>query len=167
MTRIRFVPILVTAIVTLLVLFGGWEYYQKFNVVDPLTQQLNKIHGVKSSNVVAGTPNVVSVTLGNVPDLQTTYKNIEQMAQTSLHGSLQIRISGTPDARLKQEYEDIMPTVMQGMANGNYSEMIQGVTKMTQQAGITSHVTMDSQDIFLQMSDGSKNLYSVIPLKTP
>jgi uncharacterized membrane protein (UPF0136 family) len=155
MSRIRLVPIVLVAIVSLAILFGGWQFYQRYSVVKPLQTDLRTIKGVKSLDVQPGNPNAINVTLGTV--------EILKKAQQELHGPVTISVSGNSNSALKKEYEDIQPTLMEGVAKGNFTEMIAKVTQMSKDKGIQARVTMDSQDIFVQMSKGKNHLYSILP----
>ncbi|QQE76769.1 hypothetical protein [Alicyclobacillus sp. SO9] len=165
MSRIRVVPIILVAIVALAILFGGFQFYQHYNVVSPVQTDLQKVSGVKSVQIVTGSPTSVDIKLNKVSDLQSTYKEISKKASNELNSSVKIHISDNASPALQKEYENIFPVLSEGIAKGNYTEMIAQVTKTAASHGIQTKVTMDAQDVFVQMTKGSHYLYKVVPYK--
>jgi hypothetical protein len=164
MQRIRLVPLILIALVTLAVLFGGYQAYQRFNVIDPLEAQLKAVHGVQDVQVQTGNPGRIRVELGPVKDLQMTYTELVHTVTQLMGGSETIVIVDNPDDTLRTAYENfVAPMVSEGIAKGNYMEMISSVEGKAQSLGITARVTMDEHNIYIQLANGSHYLYHVTP----
>ncbi|MCL6625418.1 hypothetical protein [Alicyclobacillus shizuokensis] len=161
MSRVRLVPIIFIAVITLAILFGGWQAYLHFNMIGPLENHLSRISGVRSAVVESGQPTTVRIQLGDVDDLETTYQKIYDQVSQSLGSSVSISIEDTRDTRLVKEYQKLTPALLEGVAKGNYTEMIAAVEKQAAEDGIQAAITMDKTYVYVQMNDGKHHLYDV------
>jgi hypothetical protein len=163
MPRIRLVPLIVTAIVTLAVLFGGYQAYQRFNMIDPLEAQLKTVDGVENVQVQAGNPIVVRIELGPVKDLQTTYHEVSHTVTQVVGSEGDVVLVDHANATLNEAYETLQPYLLEGVAKGNYTEMMSAVQGKAQKMGINARITMDEHNIYVQLSQGDHYLYHVLP----
>ena len=164
MSRIRLLPAISGLILTFLLLFGGYQMYRSIEIVQPLQSQLKQIHAVNSAQVVtiAQSPAVV-VTLGKVTDLQTTYTQIQAVVLSDLGNSVPITINDRRDAALTATYEAVKPIIYQGIAHGNYVSMINSFESACRSRGVDCKISMNSQDIFVQMMQKNAYLYAIVP----
>ncbi len=160
-SRVRLVPIILIAVITLAILFGGWQAYLHFNMIGPLETHLSSIAGVRSAVVEGGQPTTVRIQLGNVDDLETTYQKIYNQVSQSLGSNVDISIQDTRDTQLTKEYQKLTPALLEGIAKGNYTEMIASVEKQAVKDGFRATITMDKSYVYVQMSEGSHHLYDV------
>jgi hypothetical protein len=163
MQRIRLVPVIVMAIVTLAVLLGGYQAYQRFYMIDPLTAQLKTVDGVETVQVQTGHPVTVRVELGPVQDLQTTYEDVSRTVTQAVGSAGSIVLVDHADAALRNAYESLLPYVLEGVAKGDYAEMMDTVRAKAQKMGIQARITMDERNIYIQLSQGDHYLYRVMP----
>jgi hypothetical protein len=164
MSRIRLLPTIGGLILTFIVLFGGYQIYRNFEVVQPLQVQLKQIHAVISARVVtvAQNPTVV-VKLGEVSNLQTTYTQIQNVIVNNLGNLIPISIIDKRSAALKTAYEQMQPILFQGIAHGNYVSMISSFQKACQLHHIQCKLSMNNQYIFVQVTQQNSYLYDVVP----
>lgn len=161
MSRLRLVPILIILVITLAVLFGGWQAYRHYNLIAPLQTTLEKIQGVQSANVASGNSNTVVVKLGKVQDLQSTYDRISSAITAASGSAVNIEIEDNRTPALIAEYEQLQPILFQGLAQGTYTTMIRDVEAAAQKAGFATRVTMDDQHVFVQLEKNGHYLYNV------
>lgn len=162
MSRVRLVPIIVVVVIAFAVLFGGWQAYQRFGVVQPLTSDLKTVPGVQSVTIAAGNPSIIKVYLKKVPDLQTTYDRISNIVSSELSGSSDLELHDSRTGELAMAFESMQVVIRQGVSKGNYTEMITAIDDMSKQLGISDRVTMDEHNIYVQLSKGNSYLYDVI-----
>lgn len=163
MSRIRLVPMICIVLLCLGILFAGWQAYKRFNMVEPVKTQLSTITGVKNVVVSVGSPSDIQVTLGSVDDLQTTYHSIESKLSGSLGGTGSLKIVDNRDKALSKAWEDLSPIVYEDGKKGNYTAMIAAVEKSAAAKNIQANVTMDTHNIYIQLSQRGHNLYDVWP----
>ncbi len=164
LSRIRILPTVTALILTFAVLFGGLQIYRTYEVVQPLESQLAKIPAVQSVQVATGaqSPTVV-IALAKVPDLQTTYTQIETEVSNSLGGPMNINLKDRRTPALASAYEAMQPILRQGIAHGDYVTMISQLEHAAAGKQMTCVVTMNSQDIFIQLAQKSNYLYGIVP----
>lgn len=168
MSRVRLIPIVFIVLITLAVLFGGFQAYRHLNFINPLQSQIEKNSAVQSVQIVSGTPGVVRVVLKpvsqlNNQDLQTTYHNLTNAVRSAVGGSIALNIEDHRNAALYDDYESMQPTILEGLRDGTYKEMIASVDKLAAGDHIQARITMDQQDLFVQLWTNSHYLYDVIP----
>ncbi|KPV44849.1 hypothetical protein [Alicyclobacillus ferrooxydans] len=161
MSRIRLVPMLLILLVSLAVFFAGWQVYKRYNLVDPVKTDLQSVSGVQNVDVLVGNPTVIRVKLGPVQDLQTTYDSIAEAVTGSVNAGSTIVIVDNKNKALQQEYENLFPSIMQGVSHGDYKQMITDVEKEATIDGFKSKITMDHHNIYLQLEQGTHYLYDV------
>jgi hypothetical protein len=163
LSRLRLVPILIVLVISLAVLFGGWQAYRHYNVVGPLQMNLEKIQGVQTVNIDGGTKNTIVVRLSKVADLQTTYDSISSAISDAAGTTVNIRIEDNRTSTLISDYEQLQPILFQGLAQGNYTTMIHNVEAAGNNAGVQTRVTMDDKHVFIQLAKDGHYLYKVQP----
>lgn len=168
MSRVRLVPIVLIAVLVLAILFGGWQAYQHFNLLNPLKQNLQQVEGVKTVSIATGNPDVVDIQLGPFDklkngDLQQTYHDLENQISSRLGSGVTLHLSDDEDASLVQSFETLRPYILEGLRKGNYTEMIAQVTKMAKAKHLECRLTIDDENAYLQLAKGSHYLYYVEP----
>jgi hypothetical protein len=166
LSRIRLGPMLLILIVSLAIFFAGWQVYKRYNLVDPLKANLSTVSGVQNVDVVVGNPTVIHVKLGEVGDLQTTYKAVSDTVTSSANTGSTIVIEDNKDKALQQTYESLWPIIGEGVHKGNYQEMISSFEKAAAAKGVQAKVTMDIRNIYVQLEQGNHYLYDVSQYNT-
>ncbi|PWI57081.1 hypothetical protein [Sulfoacidibacillus thermotolerans] len=167
MSRIRILPALAALLLTLIVLFGGLQVYRTYEIIQPLESQLAQIPQVRDVqvNATAQTPSV-TITLGPVQDLQATYTQIQTEVENSLGGPINIVLKDHPTPSLTSAFEVLQPILYQGIAQGMYVSMVHELESSAKQQHVNCTVTMNSQDIFIQLTKDNGYLYSIVPYAT-
>ncbi len=164
MSRIRILPALAALLLTFIVLFGGLQVYRTYDIIQPLKTNLSHIPQVQDVqvNATSQTP-FVTVALGPVQDLQATYAQIQSEVAASLGGSINIILKDHPSPSLTTAFENFQPILYQGIAQGTYVTMIHQLETSAKEQHITCYVTMNSQDIFIQLTQNKSYFYSIVP----
>ncbi|MGZ4112090.1 MAG: hypothetical protein ACXVP5_06575 [Tumebacillaceae bacterium] len=166
MSRIRFVPIMLIFMVSLSVMFGGWELYRKFGLVGPLEQQLAADKNVTHvESVVNGQDREIKVTLKKVTDLQTTYEDLETIIGAQMGSQVKIDLVDDHTQDLKNVYRSIQPILYSGIAKGDFEAMIQEAEKAAKASGSQGEITMDDHNIYVNVQKNGHTLYEVLPYK--
>lgn len=164
MSRIRVVPTISALILTFAVLFGGYQVYKNYELVKPLESQLLAIHAVQSAHVLTTGQNPeVVVKLGKVSDLQATYRSIYADVTATLGTPVGIELQDHRTPALSQLYETMGQILYQGIARGDYMTMTESMQSFAAKAHVTCRITMNGQDIFVQLSKGNAYLYDIVP----
>ncbi|MCY0888206.1 MAG: hypothetical protein OWQ59_07070 [Alicyclobacillaceae bacterium] len=167
MSRVRLVPVLVIALISLAVLFGFWQAYQHYKLFGPLESELRDIPGVSHIALNTASGNSVVVQLGPFHtlengDLQTTYESIESKVRSTLGTTESIVLEDKSNAFLSNEYVNLEPMIFEGIRDGQYTQMIQSVEKSANSQGVAARITMDAHHFFIQLQYGSHYFYKVL-----
>jgi hypothetical protein len=166
MSRIRFVPVLLIFGVALTVLFGGWIVYRDYGLVRPLTQELTDFKQVETVAVkFTGSNKQVEVTLKQVPDLQTAFREIQSKVQEGMHTDFPIRIHDRRTLELERLFQSLQPIIYSGIDRANYTEMIDAIEKRAAKDGVHALITMDRDYLYVQLETDPHYLYEVIPYR--
>lgn len=166
MSRIRFVPVLLIFGVTLTVLFGGWIVYRDYGLVRPLKQELTNSKQVETVAVnLRGSNRQIAVTLKQVPDLQSAYREIRTTVKEAMHTDLQIQIHDQRTPELERLFQSYQPVIFSGIDRGDYTNMIDTIAQRAGKDGIHAIITMDRDNLYIQLEKGNHYLYEVIPYR--
>ncbi|KUO96834.1 hypothetical protein [Ferroacidibacillus organovorans] len=167
MSRIRIVPTVSALILTFALLFGGFQIYRTYDLVQPLKSQLTHIASVQSASIdLTGSAPVIVIKLGLVSDLQTTYDQLQSIVSSSIGTPYQIVLKDHRTATLYRDYETLQPILYQGLAHGMYTTMIANLQASAAKLHVQARITMNASDVFLQFQQGSSYLYAIVPYST-
>ncbi len=165
MPRIRVVPAMIALILTFAVLFGGLQVYRHYELTQPLQQQLRAIPSITSVSVdlSAATP-IVSVHLGPNADLENTFTRMETVISNALGTQVTIRLNDRRSTVLRNDYSTIFrPIIFTGIAQGNFVSMFAAFKKAANVNELHGKITMNSRDLFIELTQGQSYLYDVVP----
>ncbi len=165
MPRIRVVPAMIALILTIAVLFGGLQVYRHYELTQPLQQQLRALPSVTSVsvNLSAAVP-VVSVRLAPNADLENTFTRMESIVSNALGTQVTISLNDHRSPALRNDYSTIFrPIVFTGIAHGDFVSMFAAFKKAASANGLHGKITMNSRDLFIELTQGTSYLYDVVP----
>lgn len=122
---------------------------------------------VRQSQAIPGVVSVRVVDVGGQKEFQVVTSKVEDLAATSqaltkVAGKLPIRLLDRRNSALKKVFDDMQFALQEGIARGNYTEMRARVLDIGQKAGVDVHVEMDSDEIYLTLTQGDNQLLSVL-----
>lgn len=142
-----------------------WQHYA---LAKPLTQAIQEIDGVETVTLEPLDKNQssqeIQITLNPVANLQATYQTISNKV-TSIVGDKKVKIvlhdHRTPE--LEQLYYSIHYFIYEGIYTGKFSSMSDMIEKKAAASKIKALVYMDTNYIYLQLTNTAGNLVQVIP----
>lgn len=167
MSRIRVIPTLIVMVTALVVFFGGWLMYRNFGLVRPLERELSSTAPVQNVKVVVNNQTrEVQVTVKKIPDLMTTYTAIKDKVSFTLGSDVKVTIMDHRSKELTDLYQNYQPLIFEGIAKGSYTSMIDSLKNRAEKDGISNaRITMDKNNIYIQLEKGSDYLYEVLPYR--
>ncbi|APC08216.1 hypothetical protein [Neomoorella thermoacetica] len=162
--RLHFV--LLAALLSLCLLTGGQWAYQHFGQEKPLARALEAVPGVQGVQITSGTSGLeVGVTLGQVADLQQTYKQLEKVIQ-GIYGQQPVKvvIKDNPSPVLDRLWQASQYSVYEASVRGNFTTMATSIAQLASKAGVPDYaINIDERNIYLQFRQGQNYLYRIIP----
>lgn len=137
-------------------------------IEQPLIKKIKLIKDVEKVKVT-NNDNVynIKVRLGKVDNLKETYNNIENSIKSIVNqDKYQIAIEYRSNEKIDNLFEDLQPSIYQGLAQKQYLWLDEQIEQQSQKQGITSFMAIDEKRIYVELIDQDSYLYSVIDILT-
>ena len=158
MTRQRILLISLIGILIFGLLLGGTFVYQKKWVDVSIMRQSQQIPGVISAKTVQNNGQKEMVVATNhLSNLRQTSQELEKLA-----GNLPIRYLDRTNDSLNKLFGQMQFALQEGISRGNFTEMEQNVKNQADKAGVQLELEMDSDAIYVVMTQGDAQLIEVI-----
>ncbi len=148
------------------VITGAHFAWRTGAVQRPLESALLQVPGVESVEVRGkrGTQ-IITVTLGPVPDLAATYQSVVATIEDSLpRDDYRLEVLDRRDPVLDEIYHRLHFSLMEAAQRGTFSAMADTVARETDRAGLDlARVSVDHHRIYLQLHLGEAYRYDVVP----
>lgn len=123
-----------------------------------LVHQSEQIPGVISVQVVGSSgQQEFDVRVGQVTDLEETSAMLSKLA-----GKLPIRYLDSRSPQLENVYSQMQFALQEGIVRGDFVQMQQLVEQLGAKAGVQVNLSMDSDEIYLTLTQGSHQLIGVL-----
>ncbi len=162
----QILAVLGSLVITLGLLFGVQGLAREKLISDPLEQFYRHAPGVQHFAIANHNgATVISLTLGQVADLEQTYLFLQDRTATFLPpGSFHLHLLDHRDASLTAAYEQMSLAIQQGITTGEFVNMQQMLVKEGKAFGLSRvAVEADDYNIYVQLGHGSHYLYAVVP----
>ncbi|WP_139999498.1 hypothetical protein [Paenibacillus paridis] len=167
MLKPRVIPIIVTAAITAVVLFGGWAIYNQVAVAAPLEQVVNGVSGVASSDKPVMNRNQVDIRLSLAPDanLKDVYQSIASNGKKVFGDrTLSLAFDGDSSKQLDQLWNQSLFAVAEAMENKTYSSIPAAMNEAAKSMTNVSVTTeMDDINVYVTLKDKEAVKYVVLP----
>lgn len=168
--RIKYAQLLkgcIALIITLAGLYIGQAAWQNYAVDLPLDKALHGINGVEnvtwnnSGNINDSIK--IYVTLENTANLKKTYEEInDKIQQTIKNRQYILEIKDNRSSELEQAYYDIHYYIQKSIVDGDFPLLEEKAQEKAEAAGASAKVYVDQQNIYLQLTNNSSSLYTIV-----
>lgn len=164
--KLRPVPILLTALLSASVLFGGWFLYRQYAVQEPLKKIVNDYKGVNESHISI-TRNEVALKLDLEPGtkLRELVQYISAEGQSVIGGrKLKLDVEQHSNKRLDEYWEKAMFSVAEAMESRKYTLIPSTLDRLAQEYdGITATTEIDDSNVYVSLTDGKESKFVILP----
>lgn len=158
MMKQRIMRISLGGILVFGLLLGGQILYKNNWVNGQLAQNSRQISGVISAQMTADNGHeVLEVTTNHVQNLAEVGQQLETLA-----GQHPIRLKDQRTLELEKLLAKMEFPLQEGIARGNFTQMEETLQQQASQAGVTLELSMDSEEIFLNLTQGQAQLLEVV-----
>jgi hypothetical protein len=159
--------IAVSLVVTLIVLFGGYQSYQYLKVKKPLIEMMEaqkditirKIEMKPDSTEVQLTANPSYDFINKFPDLSI------QLNEKLGEGKWRVTFTNPPTPKVKNAWQEMVFGVKEGLETGKYTLIQSTVKQSSLKYKLLYHVYIDDQYVYLSLQEGNKTWYQILPIK--
>ena len=164
--KLRFVPIVLSVVISASVLFGGWFLYRQMAVQTPLNQVVSQYEGVKSSQIDIK-QDTVSLKLDLEPetDLRGLVEHINKEGKSVIgKRQLKIEVVDHSSETLNKWWEDAMLSVAEAMDNRQYTDILSSLERLAKDSpGLKASAQIDDQNVYVSLSDGKTGKFIILP----
>ncbi|RXT13953.1 hypothetical protein [Ammoniphilus sp. CFH 90114] len=165
--NLRAMPVLLSLIFTLVLLFGGWFTYQQFYVQKPIEAFIKEKSQVTMHDMQIN-KNQVNLYLDftNPDTFVNDYKEIREFVATTVPGkSVSIQLSKHGEDMLNLWEEEYFG-LAEAIRKQEYSRIPEIIEEMGKKRQLEKTVArMDEQNVYVFLQSGAQHLYAVLPLK--
>lgn len=170
MKNIKYIQIIkgfIALIITVALLYTGQALWRSYAIDLPLDKTLNEIDGVEEVSWDAGSSFndavIINIKLGNIDNLQKTYKEIKEKIDLTLNGKkYSLEIADDRSQELEQAYYDIHYYVQKSIIDGDFPSLEAEVREKAEMIGAEAKVYVDEQNIYLQFTKKDNSLFAAI-----
>lgn len=163
--KIEFKIVVLVVLVSCLLVFTGQFLYQKVYINSPLTQELKKLPEVTNLQIEENNHRAhIEITLSKVKNLEKSYLEINKIVEKREGKQAKIEVIDNPSPLLEDIYRKMNFSIQEGIVTGNFADMYIKLENFAQENGLKDwSVSIDQNNIYLQMQEKEHYLYKVIP----
>ncbi len=165
--NIRAMPAVLSLLVTLIVLFGGYFAHQWFNVEKPLKNMIQSTPHVTLEELRVNSDRIeIRLNADENFSLASDYIPLREKLR-SLAGGRQVNIELTDraDAVLEKAWNRMAFGVTEAVVQRRYTQIPETVERVAETAKIRHEVAMDEQFVYVALHHDDHSLYRVLPLE--
>ncbi|GKU79499.1 hypothetical protein [Paenibacillus sp. L3-i20] len=170
MKKPRFIPIVITTVLSIGLLFGGWTFYKQVVVASPLTEAIMKVPGVVDTEKPSILDNTVhlSVELSQQANLSDLFEKASEAGNDIAPGKkLDLQVQSPQDEQLNALWQKSMFEIAEAMETKMYSKIPDALKRATTDVKGVSFVTdMDETNVYITIRNDKAAKYMVLP-RTP
>lgn len=157
----------ISLVVTLIVLFGGYQGYQYLKIEKPLKDIIETQKDVVITKIEME-PDNIEVQLNVNP----TYDFINKFPDASVQldkklgkGKWHVTFVNPSTPKIKQAWREMVFGVKEGLETGKYTLIQSTVEENSLKYQLSYQLYIDDQYAYLSLRDGNKTWYQILPIK--
>ncbi|HBE05749.1 MAG TPA: hypothetical protein DCY85_04595 [Firmicutes bacterium] len=157
--------ILLAALLTGALLFGGHFAYQRYATETPLRAAVLAQPGVKDFAVAkSGSGYTLEITIGPISDLQGTIESVVLMIEATGKAPITaINITDNASLALSEVYYEMHFALEEAADRGNFTQMKEQVDNIAREAGVdTVRIQVADRELYVQLHQDGHYLYRII-----
>lgn len=165
-SEFKIITAIISLFITLAILLGGYNLYNKYMVEKPLTARLTVLPNVKSAKISkVDKEYLIQLQLKQVDNIQDSYNQIESTINGKIkNDKYKIEIQDAGSKELSQFYNDLQPVLYQGLSGQQYLWLDEQIKERSSNKGIESRLYVDDKRVYLQLEDADSYLYKTFDI---
>jgi hypothetical protein len=167
--KLRLLPIGISLIVSLTVLFGGWFLYDSYAMETPLNEIVKETPGIQDATVEVDRNKVtIHLTPASDANMREIYKSIVTRGASVIGSrSVELDIKNDSNAALDAWWSKALFHVAQAMQTKHYGDIPERLEDLKGSLeGLNVQTEMDDKYVYVTLRDQSKSLYLMLPLQS-
>lgn len=157
----------ISLVVTLIVLFGGYQGYQYIKIKKPLIDTIEAQRDITITKVEME-PDGAEVQLNVDPAYDFINKFPELSVQLDKKlgkGKWHVTFTNPPTPKLERSWQEMVFGVKEGLETGKYTLIQSTVKQSSLKYKLVYQLYIDDQYTYLSLRDGNKTWYQILPIK--
>lgn len=165
--KVRAMPVLLSLVMTLGILFGGWYTFQQYYVQQPIEHFIvSKPQVVLNDIQIQNNKVVVDLDFKNPDTFAKDYKEIVEFISDKTQGKKVVIQLPKQGDEMKKLWEEQYFGIAEAMEKQEYSRIPGLMEEMRKKIKLEKTLTrMDEENIYVYLQKGVNHLYAVLPLK--
>lgn len=164
--KLRIIPVLITSVLSLALMFGGWFMYRQFAIQEPLQKIVNSYEGVRKSHITINRDEVsLKLDLQPGTKLRELVQYITTEGKSVIGGrTLKLDVEQNSSKELDEIWDQAMFSVAEAMESRKYTlipaklEQLKGEYK-----GITATTEIDDINVYVSLTNGKESKFIILP----
>lgn len=152
----------VIALLTLGVLLGGYFFYNKYFIDQPLSTALESSNIIRSYELTekAHSP-LLKLELQSTANFAQEFHNfLNNNEQMLLDKPIYLELHSNPNEKIKKFYEEVHPVIYETLSLGNYTQLQEKIEVLANDYGLSkTKLTVNHKYLYLQLEDKENYLY--------
>lgn len=155
---------ILTVILTVAFLFGGYSVYKVYAIEKPVKTKLSSLQPVSEVSMARENKTYeIRIKLESVENLQSAYNNIEKVLNQRLaENTYDLQIIDNSNEKITDLFSELQPAVQQAAAQSEFVWLDEQLKEKCSQMQLESKLWVDEDKIFVQIHDEDHYLYEVI-----
>lgn len=120
--EIRILLVIISLILSLILLWAGFNLYNKYFIKVPVVKKLEKMHEIEKVEISQGKPYQITVKLKQVDNLLEVYEQMQTVLDDKPGKDKYIlHIEDKPDKKLTEIFYRLQPAIYEAIEKSNYT----------------------------------------------
>ncbi|CAM3397432.1 hypothetical protein [Marinicrinis lubricantis] len=167
--KVRPVPMMISAVITAVLCFGGWFAYQQFGVKSPFLNTIHQMDGIESADVsFSGSKVVLDLTLQQDASLNAIVQQVKTEQKEALQNKqLELQVHNESSPELDGWWSSVLFDMAQAMDHQAYSEIPAILEKYAGELeGLQASAEIDDNNVYIRLVHGDASKFIILP-RTP
>jgi hypothetical protein len=164
--KIKIIPLTLAAVLSAVLLFGGWTVYRQYSVEEPVSRVAQSVTGVESAHAkLEAGQLVLDLKLSPEANLAEIYREVMQEAGQRFRGKkLELNVESSVSDKLEEAWRYSLFEVAEAMENRRYSDIRKAMDHLQERfPGVTAYTEMDQDNVYIRLVEGEHAKFVVLP----
>jgi len=155
---------IVSLILTLGILLGGYSLYKKFGVQEPVIKQLCSNKAIEKASIEKkNQQHLIKIELKKVENIQKQYAEVENIINSKFEpDDYELIIIGKQNKDLEQLFDQLQPAIYEALASNRYLWLSNEIKRQTDEKHMAYRMFVDERYLYIQIEDGDSYIYKII-----
>ncbi|MDQ0192944.1 hypothetical protein [Paenibacillus wynnii] len=164
--KLRLVPVLLTSLLSVALMFGGWFLYRQFAIQEPLQKIVNSYQGVNKSHISINRDEVsLKLDLKPGTKLRELVQYISTEGKSVIGGrSIKLDLEQQSSEELDDIWDQAMFSVAEAMESRKYTLIPAKLDQLKEKyKGITATTEIDDNNVYVSLTNGKESKFIILP----